>query len=214
MDGSVKARVIALATKDPFLTVEELAQSVETTNRYVRTILSEADLSLNSLRRNYVRLLERRLGQQSKTFDLSIEKDLKVKRISIEEVSPFIEGWTQREIIQASALLTTGDLISYEQLITPESLSLQTGYNSLRDLLPDNMSNNLAVGKQKAEILWAPSELSTVLGYSHSTQVFKLTTVLHNGGLPCAIEVSWFSLDGLVLHWSHEDPEVKVSLIS
>ena len=38
---TIKDRVLQTAQKDPFLTIEEIAQSVNTTPRYVRTILSK-----------------------------------------------------------------------------------------------------------------------------------------------------------------------------
>ena len=50
-----KERVIYLAKQDPFLKVEKIAQLAETTSHYVRTVLSEADLSLTKLRENYAR---------------------------------------------------------------------------------------------------------------------------------------------------------------
>lgn len=50
-----KERVIYLAQEDPFLKVEKIAQLAETTSHYVRTVLSEADLSLTKLREDYAR---------------------------------------------------------------------------------------------------------------------------------------------------------------
>ncbi len=214
MDGSVKAQVIALATKDPFLTVEELAQIVGTTNRYVRTILSEADLSLDLMRRNYARILEKRLGEQREVIPLPAEGELQIKKIPGSEISEHVGEWSKQEIFQASAFFKTGDQIRYEQLITPERIDLKSHYSGLRELLPSESSASLVVNEQKAEILWAPDNLSSALGCIHSSQVFKLTTVLHSSGLPHAIEICWFSLDGLVLRWSGEEPEVKISLIS
>lgn len=57
-----KEQILNLALKDPFLRVEEIAAQAETTPRYVRTILSEARISLMQLRRRYARTMERRLG--------------------------------------------------------------------------------------------------------------------------------------------------------
>ena len=62
--------IIRLAKKDPFLKIEEIAQLVETTPRYVRTILSEANLSLMNLREEYARKL-------GKTTDSRIVLSLK-----------------------------------------------------------------------------------------------------------------------------------------
>lgn len=53
-----KEKVIYLAKNDPFLKVEELAEQVGTTSHYVRTVLSEAKLSLTKLRKRYARKME------------------------------------------------------------------------------------------------------------------------------------------------------------
>lgn len=57
-----KDQIIQVAQSDPFLKVDEIAQIVDTTPRYVRTILSEAGISLAQLRRSYARRMEKRLG--------------------------------------------------------------------------------------------------------------------------------------------------------
>ena len=41
-----KDMIIRLAKSDPFVSIEEVANQADTTNRYVRTILSEAEISL------------------------------------------------------------------------------------------------------------------------------------------------------------------------
>lgn len=57
-----KELILALARRDPFLTIDEIAREAGTTARYVRTILSEAKLSLMELRKQYARTMQRRLG--------------------------------------------------------------------------------------------------------------------------------------------------------
>lgn len=57
-----KDTILALARRDPFLKIEEIATKADTTPRYVRTILSEARLSLMELRKEYARTMQRRLG--------------------------------------------------------------------------------------------------------------------------------------------------------
>lgn len=57
-----KEQIVHMAQSDPFLKVEEIAKMVETTPRYVRTILSEAKVSLTHLRRSYARKMEKKLG--------------------------------------------------------------------------------------------------------------------------------------------------------
>lgn len=63
MRNTKKAKIIEYARKDPFLKIEDLAQQAETTPRYVRTILSEANLSLMKLRKEYAKRIENRNNQ-------------------------------------------------------------------------------------------------------------------------------------------------------
>jgi|GEM_PF-1548688 hypothetical protein len=53
-----KEIILENASRDPFLKIEDLAKLANTTSRYVRTILSEADLSLMDLRKEYARKIE------------------------------------------------------------------------------------------------------------------------------------------------------------
>ncbi len=56
-----KEQIINYAQNDPFLKISDIAEYVQTTPRYVRTILSEANISLMKLREKYARSMERRL---------------------------------------------------------------------------------------------------------------------------------------------------------
>jgi hypothetical protein len=55
-----KEKIIEFTRRDPFLKINDLAERANTTPRYVRTILSEANLSLMKLRKDYVRRIENR----------------------------------------------------------------------------------------------------------------------------------------------------------
>ncbi|MFW6264553.1 MAG: GntR family transcriptional regulator [Bacillota bacterium] len=56
-----KEQIINFAQSDPFLKISDIAEHVQTTPRYVRTILSEANISLMKLREKYARNMEKRL---------------------------------------------------------------------------------------------------------------------------------------------------------
>ncbi|MFW6007415.1 MAG: GntR family transcriptional regulator [Halanaerobiales bacterium] len=71
-----KEQIINFAQSDPFLKISDIAKHVETTPRYVRTILSEADISLMNLRKKYARNMEERL-KTSKYQDLQAKVSLK-----------------------------------------------------------------------------------------------------------------------------------------
>lgn len=64
--------ILGLARRDPFLTIEEIAKQADTTPRYVRTILSEARLSLMELRKEYARTMQRRLGVDVTVRDANV----------------------------------------------------------------------------------------------------------------------------------------------
>ncbi|MFW6022903.1 MAG: hypothetical protein ACOCQW_05285 [Halanaerobiaceae bacterium] len=53
-----KEIILENAYRDPFLKIEDLSKMADTTSRYVRTILSESNLSLMDLRKDYARKME------------------------------------------------------------------------------------------------------------------------------------------------------------
>ena len=61
VEQTIKAKVIQVVQNDPFLSIDEIAAKVRTTPRYVRTILSEANLSLMQLRKQYAKHMEHQL---------------------------------------------------------------------------------------------------------------------------------------------------------
>ncbi|AZR73688.1 hypothetical protein BBF96_10020 [Anoxybacter fermentans] len=78
-----KEQIINFAQSDPFLKISDIAEYVQTTPRYVRTILSEANISLMELRERYARSMEKRLQTQTKS-DLKMALKLKPKNSEIE----------------------------------------------------------------------------------------------------------------------------------
>jgi hypothetical protein len=64
-----KEQIINFAQNDPFLKISDIAEYVQTTPRYVRTILSEANISLMKLREKYARSMEKRLQVQDAPID-------------------------------------------------------------------------------------------------------------------------------------------------
>jgi hypothetical protein len=55
-----KEVILEYAQSDPFLKIDDIAKYADTTPRYVRTILSEANISLMNLRKEYARRMEKR----------------------------------------------------------------------------------------------------------------------------------------------------------
>ena len=71
-----KEQIINFAQSDPFLKISDIAENVQTTPRYVRTILSEANISLMKLREKYARNMEQRL-EKNKEIELQAKVSLK-----------------------------------------------------------------------------------------------------------------------------------------
>ncbi len=71
-----KEQIINFAQSDPFLKISDIAENVQTTPRYVRTILSEANISLMKLREKYARNMEKRL-ENNEQDDLQVKVSLR-----------------------------------------------------------------------------------------------------------------------------------------
>ena len=61
-----KEKIIDYVRHDPFLKIEEIAEKADTTPRYVRTILSEANISLMKLRKEYALDIEKKSNRTGK----------------------------------------------------------------------------------------------------------------------------------------------------
>ncbi|NLJ80088.1 MAG: hypothetical protein GX335_03575 [Firmicutes bacterium] len=208
---STKEKVIEIAQSDPFLSIETIAQSAGTTARYVRTILSEADLSLTAMRKNYARNLERRLGQELAARDFPVEKDLQIKRVKARDYSHLMDFSGKKELFQISHFSREKGLESYIQILTAEEVTLGSEYSGLRELL-SGPGRQLRVGRQWAEVVSAGFQLAEAFGLARGAQLLRLSTILHKEEKPVALELRWFALEGLVLQWPAQKGEVQVTL--
>ncbi len=77
--SSKKDQVLKVARSDPFLSIQEIADNVGTTPRYVRTILSESNVSLTDLRLRHARSMERELGIGRASFGSQQVRDVRVE---------------------------------------------------------------------------------------------------------------------------------------
>lgn len=74
-----KEQIVKLAKEEPFLSIEDIAAVAETTERYARTVLSEAKISLLQIRKEAYEDLEA-------LYDAAIEENFKLKE-EVEELS-------------------------------------------------------------------------------------------------------------------------------
>lgn len=214
MDGSIKDRVIALAKSDPFLKVKDLAQKAGTTAPYVRTILSEAGLSLNEMRRSYARRLERTSQAGPVQGEFPVQAELTVSKTAGSKAAPEVPNWAGLDLFQAVCLDQSAAVPCYVQLLTPKELRLSADFTGLdlRSLISAADLEQLEVAGQRAEVVQASPELAEVLDLPPESQVVKLTTFLTAREELLALEIKWLSLEGLVLEWSKRRPELKVSI--
>ena len=95
-----KEFIIKVSQEDPFLRIEEIANLASTTPRYVRTILSEANLSLMDLRKKYARKMEK---DKELKIMISFKDNDSVVNIHTETDSSAITyGLPQRVMLESS----------------------------------------------------------------------------------------------------------------
>lgn len=210
MADSIKERILQTAQADPFLSVEKIAKQVGTTQQYVRTILSEAGISLTKLRREYAKQMERKLGyaqDRGEEMDLEVPSHgrLEVSQIEAPQIAEMLGLGANTSLFQASAFTATGmsaPSVGLAQLITHHPLTLRADYNSLRELLPEAIGM-LSAAKQWVVALPAPRALQETLGLGSSDTVFRLATLWVNQEGPAAIEFFWVQAEGHALTWSN-----------
>ena len=84
-----KEQIINFAQSDPFLKISDIAENVQTTPRYVRTILSEANISLMKLREKYARNMEKRLKNNTDEelqAKVSLKKEYSYNQLKVGEI--------------------------------------------------------------------------------------------------------------------------------
>lgn len=69
IEQTIKEKVIKIARNNPFLTVKNIATQCNTTPRYVRTTLSENQVSLTKLRKDHFFDLKKRYKELKKEHE-------------------------------------------------------------------------------------------------------------------------------------------------
>ena len=211
-----KEQILNLARQDPFLKVEEIAARVETTPRYVRTILSEAKISLMQLRRNYARRMERRLGIDvglkgdgpglASTFDTAGEclsvNEIRIHKVHRPEWANLLKVASDEPLLMvsrvhkvngqpvfASQVVTTGDLSLSEELLRSDI--------PLRELLglaePDAMES----WERSLEVEPADPYIAASLGVPPAEPVMRSGNLIITQGQPVGLEFKVFPAYGV-----------------
>lgn len=187
-----KEYIIRLAKEDPFLKIEEIAEKAATTARYVRVLLSEANLSLMNLREEYARKMERNAESR---IVLSL-KDLTAFGLSPEDGAlQFTYGPSEVYWLQAS-----------EQF--PWNTDHRPLYQYIQPILCNERPCGLVVlitgiGRKSRE-LQANVSLISLLGW-RPDELRLSHPEIEFGTLP-----AWLSAEPWGAEWVSEAPMVKI----
>lgn len=206
-----KEQILHLARKDPFLRIEEIAAQADTTPRYVRTILSEAKLSLMALRRKYARTMEQRLGidvtvnrsGQGLTDALSLAgNQLGVNRVQVEKVlvpplAEALEVDPHEPLLKVSRVRLVNDrpffvneVVTHKSLVVSEDVV--SSEKPLRQLLGLEAPGETEFVDRSLEVERATPYVAASLGILPGEPVIKSGNVILTRGERVGIEFNYF----------------------
>jgi hypothetical protein len=211
-----KDQILNLARQDPFLKVEEIAAKVETTPRYVRTILSEAKISLMQLRRSYARRMERRLG-----IDVTLKGDgpgvaptvhatgeclsvneIRIHKIHQPEWASLLQVADDEPLLMVSRVCKVdGQPFFVSQMVTTGDLSLSEellrGDMPLRELLGFTAPDATAFWERSLEAEPADPYIAASLGVPQAEPVIRSGNLIIAKGQPVGLEFKVFPAYGV-----------------
>jgi len=203
MSETIKAKVIQLVQKDPFLSIEEIASQVETTPRYVRTILSEANLSLLQLRKQCARAMEQQLKREIvPTAAQEYDPQLKLVKVIDPVAAELLDQDPDAELMKISRMQRLERIPIFCELITYLDLELRLDDLSgpLRQILTSAKGiNNLQLQRSWVEVAVNQGGLSKLLTAREDQPLLKLTYLLTDGVVPIGIETQWLPTEGILL---------------
>lgn len=203
-----KERVIYLAQEDPFLKVEKIAQLAETTSHYVRTVLSEANLSLTKLREDYAR--EKSTKEEQNKFLLDLLDLSELGAINSKEQNEVIvnEDYNfakrgENELIE-TLLFTAG-----EEPLFVSSL-LFSSKLSISDISQLQRIEDISVSDLEVEIKSSSQQLADILNLEEDSLLFTLKKKIYLADKFQGINIVYFSAQKFKL--SCDDGLEKIKL--
>ncbi|SJZ95495.1 GntR family transcriptional regulator [Selenihalanaerobacter shriftii] len=210
-----KEQIINFARNDPFLKISDIAEHVQTTPRYVRTILSEANISLMKLREKYARNMEERLqvkesNSQKAEIRLINQKgevttsNIKLDKISDKEFRELRKTNPEQELYKISQKrMIDKDIFGRQEIIT----YLDSGINkeriqnldSLYELFGSKNINKLNFKNNIMEVEIANKFLAKLLGINKSKPIIKSQRLILVSKMPIAIENCFFDAEQIQL---------------
>ncbi|NMB24446.1 MAG: hypothetical protein GX986_02840 [Firmicutes bacterium] len=205
-----KEQILALARQDPFLKIEEIAATVETTPPYVRTTLSEAKVSLMELRRNYARRMQKRLHEEGSTevspsgtgrSPVSSHRGLEVDEIQVHKVQDaklaiLLGVATDESLLMISRVRILDGTHVVNRLVTPDGLSLSKeklrGDLPLWKLLGLNGPGYTRLRERSLEVEQADPQIADSLGIMPGEPVLRSGHLIVSQGVPVGLEFNIF----------------------
>ncbi|HKM18063.1 MAG TPA: hypothetical protein VJ064_07570 [Limnochordia bacterium] len=203
VEQTIKAKVIQVVQNDPFLSIDEIAAKVRTTPRYVRTILSEANLSLMQLRKQYAKHMEHQLYRKKKR--VPVEKaDPQIRLITIQDrdIAELLGQDPETNLLRLSKLQLLHNFPCFCQLTTYLEIEVGAGnFNGpLRQVLAAARTVEQIQLKQSwVEVVSNQPNLSRLLVHREEQPLLKLTYLLADQGVPIAVETLWLPTEGILL---------------
>lgn len=197
-EETIKAQVLRVARQDPFLSIEEIANQVNTTARYVRTILSESQVSLMQLRKSYAKRLEQQLqpGKEQNTIVPIYDPHLKVSKIIDSAMAELLNCPVDQELLRISQLQTVNQIPVFYELTTYSEVTLGNFKGPLRKLLDPQ---SIKQGESWIEVVPNNIGLNKLLTGYENQSLLRLLFLLYNEEVPVAVETQWLSAEGILL---------------
>ncbi|MBM7624614.1 UTRA domain-containing protein [Sporohalobacter salinus] len=210
-----KEQIINFAQNDPFLKISDIAEHVQTTPRYVRTILSEANISLMKLREKYARNMEERLqvkdgNSQKAEVRLINQKgkmetgDVRFNQITEQEFQELRKTDPEQELYKVSQKQLVDEepfglqeVITYldSEIIEEKSQKL----NSLYELFGENSISKLKFKNNVMQVEMANRFLAKLLSIDSGAPIIKSQRLILVSKMPIAIENCFFDADKVQL---------------
>ncbi|SDC88253.1 hypothetical protein SAMN04488698_1385 [Candidatus Frackibacter sp. WG12] len=213
-----KEKVVYWAKSDPFLKVEELAEKVETTPHYVRTVLSEAKLSLTKLRKKYARKMEKLSNLSSNQFLIDIINILDLEVLSTEKLDRVIlnDYQSYQQLVKDNNFQERTSII-YDQnepilinttLLLPKEDKVDSKHEL--DNLLNAKSSNINFTNPILEIEEANYDLAESLQIQLGASIFKVSCKIIVKGEVQGLDIVYLRNDNCQISLSGKDTSFQI----
>lgn len=199
-----KEQIINYAQNDPFLKISDIAEYVHTTPRYVRTILSEANISLMKLREKYARSMEKRLqtSEESKMQmavrlrpingdmeigDIGIDLILEEEYEELQKINKEERLWRIKQIYynNGKSFCVKEIIAFFQDDLTREAMISE---DSVYSLFSRKGINNLDVKENVVKFELATKDIAEILGLSRNENIMVVYRYIFLNKLAVGVE--------------------------